>query len=562
MGGRYARVHSQSREARRGPLSLLLGLVLLIALLTATALVSLWVAGAPEHPLHDITHYKYWVKLVAERGIAGGYSGEWPHTYVIYPPAMLYVYKLIGMLQQWWPAEPPALSALMNMDPFGWAAWGRPPWESFLIKVPNIAAHLALAALIYTLLWRWHGLAAAVVGATSYALNPALLLDTVYWAQPDPFYSLFLVAAFAGLAGRLPEIAWAGMALAAMAKPQAWIYLPLLAWLSLPRLGLGGTLRGIIAAALTVVAISWPFVREGRVHEEIGLVRAIANVMPVVSANSHNLWWLLLLHRPSLSGDEAQAIGRSEVVWWLRQPPAPLELKDSVPAVPPLTFRDVALLLIGAALVAVSLRLACGYTPARLFSGAGLLGFSFIMGVTGAHENHLYGVLPLLALAWPTSWPLALIYVVLSFTFWNNLALHDYLLGDRYAALLGGPAGVDARTLTWWNAWLNVVALVLWVWAFFLEPLPRRAARLAPAFRLPRRLLWLGAAGSWLGAGAAIGALVLLLDREVVTQVSRFLLLLAAALGIVALELSIFLWLTRGHAESARRMPLAERTGL
>lgn len=558
--------HSPVRQRRQWPgrvLRATLGLGALGLLLGAAALVSLWVAAAPEHQLHDITHYKYWVQLVAERGIAGGYSGRWPETYVIYPPAMLYVYKLIGLLQQRWPVEPAALGALLALDPFGWAALGRSPWESILIKLPNIAAHLALAALIYALLWRWQGLAAAIAGAAAYALNPALLLDAVYWAQPDPFYALFLVAALAGLAGRLPEVAWGAMAAAAMAKPQAWVYLPLVAWLSLPRLGWAGTLRGLAAAVLVVAAISWPFVQAGRVHEELGVVRAIANVMPVVSANSHNLWWLLLARRPSPTGDEAQAIGRSEVVWWLRQPPAPLELKDSAVALGPLTYRDVALLAIGAAMVAVLLRLSRGYTPAQLYSGAGLLGLAFIMSVTGAHENHLYGVLPLLALAWPASWPLALVYVLLSFTFWNNLTLHDYLLGDRYAALLGGPLGVDALTLSWWNAWLNLGALAIWTWAYLFEPLPQHTARAAPAFGLPGWLLWLGAGGSWGGAAAA-GGYALLAPGGAGEPVARLLTLLACALAIVAVELSIFLVLTRRRAEAGGGRPrhvAAEQAG-
>ncbi len=551
MGGRYP-LAQQQRWSPGGALRVTLGLGFLGFLLGATAFVSLWVAAAPEHQLHDITHYKYWVRLVAERGIAGGYSGRWPETYVIYPPAMLYVYKLIGLLHQRWPAEPPQLSVLLTLDPFGWAALGRPPWESFLIKLPNIAAHLALAALIYALLWRWQGLAAASVGAAAYALNPALLLDAVHWAQPDPFYALFLVAALAGLAGRLPEVAWGAMAVAAMAKPQAWVYLPLLAWLSLPRLGWRGTLRGLAAAAVAVAAISWPFVQAGRVHEELGVVQAIANVMPVVSANSHNLWWLLLAHRPSPTGDEAQAIGRSDVVWWLRQPPAPLELKDSAVALAPLTYRDIALLAIGAAMVAVLLRLSRGYTPAQLYSGVGLLGLAFTMSVTGAHENHLYGVLPLLALAWPRSWPLALVYVLLSFTFWNNLVLHDYLLGDRYAALLGGPLGIDALTLTWWNAWLNLAALAIWAWAYLFEPLPRTATRAAPAFGPPGWLLWLGAGGSWAGAAVA-GGYVLLAPDSAGKPTVRLLTLLAWALAIVALELSIFLALTRRRAVEGGR---------
>lgn len=561
MGGRCLPVQ-RSRWPGQA-LRAVFGLGVLGLLLGAAALVSVWVAAAPEHQLHDITHYKYWVKLVAERGIAGGYSGRWPETYVIYPPAMLYVYKLIGLLHQRWPVEPPELSALFALDPFAWVALGRPPWESFLIKLPNIAAHLALTALIYALLWRWQGLAAGIVGAAAYALNPALLLDAVYWAQPDPFYALFLVAALAGLAGRLPEVAWGAMAAAAMAKPQAWVYLPLVAWLSLPRLGWSGTLRGLAAATLVIAAISWPFVRAGRVHEELGVVRAIASVMPVVSANSHNLWWLILARRPSPTGDDAQTIGRSEVVWWLRQPPAPLELKDSAIALGPLTYRDVALLAIVAAMLLVLLLLSRGYTPAQLYSGAGLLGLAFITSVTGAHENHLYGVLPLLALAWPASWPLALVYVLLSFTFWNNLALHDYVLGDHYAAVLGRWLGADALTLSWWNAWLNLGALAIWSWAYLFESLPQHAARAAPAFRLPGWLLWLGVAGSWAGAVAA-GGYALLAPGSASESAARLVTLVASALAIVAVELSIFLVLTRRRAVAdggGPRRVAAERAG-
>src|SRR5439155_1525588 len=84
---------------------------------------------------------------------------------------------------------------------------------------------------------------------TLYVLNPAALFDVAHWAQPDGAHSLFSVVAI-GLLSLGQEIApWAALGAAALAKPQAWAIVPLLAIATMRTHGLIGMARGIVAAS-------------------------------------------------------------------------------------------------------------------------------------------------------------------------------------------------------------------------------------------------------------------------------------------------------------------------
>src|SRR5207249_64906 len=52
----------------------------------AAAVIGVALALQPAHPLADVTHYKLWARLVATEGVTAIYSGEYPESYVIYPP--------------------------------------------------------------------------------------------------------------------------------------------------------------------------------------------------------------------------------------------------------------------------------------------------------------------------------------------------------------------------------------------------------------------------------------------------------------------------------------------
>ena len=73
-----------------------------------------------------------------------------------------------------------------------------------------------------------------------FALNPALIFDTVVWGQSDSIVALpMIAAAILILTGRY-RLGWSAAAIAILAKPQAIAFTPPLALWTLCNAGAGG----------------------------------------------------------------------------------------------------------------------------------------------------------------------------------------------------------------------------------------------------------------------------------------------------------------------------------
>jgi hypothetical protein len=422
----------------------------------------------------DITHYVYWTRLVTQGGIQSAYSGSWPETYAVYPPVSLYAYQVVGGIYRL--VEDP------TFDP------QRAQRSAFLhegIKAVALAFHLATALALFFLAGRLYGSAAGALAGSVYVLNPAALYDVANWGQPDGAHALFSVLAVGALSLGWLARAWCAMAVAALAKPQAWSILPLLSLATLriaffpgrqgssngaavtdgARLtgGFVACSRAGLAAASVALVVVLPFILTGHLRDLLSLPRVISSVMPVVSADAHNFWWLVM--RP---------LGQE-----------PLFVEDSVRVLGPLSFRVLAgLLVLGSNAFACWLY----WTDrASLAESSGMAVLGWFVFTTQAHENHLFFALPLLALALPGRRRLFAPYAVMSVTLLLNMALHDELVLEA----LGLPQdGLLVGSLRVLNAAFNVSCFAAWsAWAA-LRPAPAGAlVRVQPAAEQPRQLL-------------------------------------------------------------------------
>src|SRR5205807_5035025 len=140
-------------------------------------------------------------------------------------------------------------------------------WLVRAIKLTAVGWHLLCALAIYLLGQRQAGRGLTACAALAYALNPAAILDVVYWGQLDGAHSLFSVLALGWLTGGLLLSSGAAMALAVLAKPQAWLILPLYA-IALVR---QAELRRLVQTALVGAAaggvVLLPFLVTGRLGE-------------------------------------------------------------------------------------------------------------------------------------------------------------------------------------------------------------------------------------------------------------------------------------------------------
>lgn len=388
----------------------------------------------------DIQSYVYWTRLVTLGGIQAAYSGSWPQTYAVYPPVTLYGFQVVGNVYR--AAVDPTFAldrALADM------------WLPRGLKLAAVTWHLLTGLALYLLLRRMAtpGLADAAAGL--YVANPAALYDAAHWAQPDGAHGLFSALAVGWLSLGVPLLGWAAMALAALAKPQAWAILPLLAVATWRQGRLAGLAAGAAVGAATSAAIVMPFVVTGHLAELLGLPVTIATIMPVVTADAHNLWWLV-----------AGARGVD-----------PLTVLDSERLVGPLTYRTAAAMLVLA-------QFALTYwlfwsRRAALAEAAALGALGWFVFTTEAHENHLFFALPLLALAWPARRRLLVPYVVLSGTVLLNMALHDQLLLEALGRSLDDRQVQRLRLV---NALANVLCFLAWSAAAALR---RQAVRCDPS---------------------------------------------------------------------------------
>ncbi|MFN8522572.1 MAG: hypothetical protein U0821_05635 [Chloroflexota bacterium] len=371
------------------PLAILAGIVGLSALLSVALML------APAHAAADVTHYKYWARLVTDQGISGAYSGTYPETAAIYPPVTMYGYWLAGHL---------------------YLHVGDPEFEmdralgsralTILVKLVAVVPHLVGVAAIYLLVAGKFGQRSALLWAAAYGLNPAALFDFAYWGQPDGVHAMFLAAGVWGLGVRRPYLAWASIGLALATKPQAWSLLPLLLGMSYLCLGIRGTLKGWLAAGAAVLVVCLPFLVYGTVPQLFTLPGLIAQTMPVASANAHNVWWLVTRGEPGFVYD-------SELVYG------------------PLTFRQLAGLF-ALAILALAFRqlweLPRRFDPQRLFGIAAFTAFGWFLVTTRAHENHSFFVLPLLALAGVQDRFWGIRYWCVTLTLLLNMLMHDFSL--------------------------------------------------------------------------------------------------------------------------------------
>ena len=396
-------------------------------LLAAALAVRLVLMPLPDPFDADLTTFWLpWMAYGAQHGLAQLYLEGYPP--VNYPP--LYLTLLVGLGKLYGVAVP---------------GFEYTPLQSVLIKLPAVLADVGITVLLYvaargvvqirdasapsvSMTGTHHRTIARpnghnkesrlpLLAAGLWALNPAVIYVSAFWAQVDSIHTLWMLAAL--LAALARRWGWSGvlMALALLTKLHAVVLLPLLFVLALRHswralawgaLGLSGTL------ALGLL----PFALNGMLDRVLLVYFGAVGFYPKLSVNAFNGWFIV----QTLS------------VQWLGR-----EILDTARVIGPITLRWVGLALLGG-YTAVLLgllwpRLEPGrrapdgpisairpWLPAQarllVFFAAGLLVFGFFSLATEMHER--YGLPALAFLALPAAfwrrvlWPYLLLTVVFS----------------------------------------------------------------------------------------------------------------------------------------------------
>jgi len=386
-------------------------------LLLAAALVArLLLMPLPDPFDADLTTFWLpWMAYGAEHGLAQLYRQGEP--LVNYPP--LYLTLLVGLGKLYGLLVP---------------SFEYTPLQSVLIKLPAVLADLGITVLLYAAAWQVVQLRAASTPSTSmapeppvtlrpgegsrffpllaaglWALNPAILYVSAYWAQVDSIHTLWMLAAL--LAALARRWGWSGlfMGLALLTKLHAIVLLPLflaLAWrhsrraVAMGALGMAGTLAlGLLPLALSDAS-----------SHALAAYGGSVGFYPRLSVNAFNGWFLV----------------QTFAARWLQR-----DLLDTATILGPITLRWVGLILLAGYTALLIWRLWPALEPSprgraemdaatRLlaFLAAGLLIFGFFSLATEMHER--YGLPALAFLALPAAaqrrvrWPYLLLTAVFS----------------------------------------------------------------------------------------------------------------------------------------------------
>ncbi|MCS6801399.1 MAG: hypothetical protein RMM58_02900 [Chloroflexota bacterium] len=405
------------RSARQAAAIFAGGLLLALAL-------RLVLAGAGGNAW-DLDVYKSWARIIAERGVVHAYDGP---VIVDYPPVFLY-----------W------LEAAVRL----YRAWFSPEFDTgrtaftYLIRLPGIVLDLALAALIWWFVRRRGGEGWGLAAAFAYAFNPAVLFNLAYWGMPDSPHAIIIVGSLLLALSRRPFLAWALISVGVFTKPQADIFAPLVALITLREQGLRGCLRGAAGIVVGVLLATGPFLLAGTADGIINQMLAMADYDPFISNNAHNFWWL--------------------VGWgygW--------QIRDTEPFLGPLSYRLTAIGLLALFFLYALWRAWRTHDETRTLEIAAYLGLALFMVMTVVHETHAYTVLPLLSLIWWRERALRWLYFTLSALFLINLVLHDSGIYDqlqdlglhyRHLSLTLVNAVAYSALFVWWTLRVGGVRL-------------------------------------------------------------------------------------------------------
>lgn len=227
------------------------------------------------HPI-DMLDFGLW----ADRAYSGGLGGFFDAgMFADYPPGYIYALYAIGALRE-------AFGLTASDSPASW----------LLIKLPAIAADLAISCLIVReSAKRWNRQAALTL-AVFMACNPMLIVDSSSWGQADSVLALFSLLFILALTRGRTTTAALWLMIACLVKPQAILLAPLLVFVLWKREAARQWMKAISVAMATLVVAVMPF---AALREPAGLwehYRAMFASYPYASLNAANIYGLLGLN--------------------------------------------------------------------------------------------------------------------------------------------------------------------------------------------------------------------------------------------------------------------------
>jgi hypothetical protein len=350
----------------------------------------------------DLTIWKVWSYNAARHRVGEmyGVGGVPPErreleyagatAMVDYPPLALYELGIAGNAYWAWSGRHFPNTTALNA----------------FVKLPSVASEIGLMLLLFAVVRKHLGIAAARLTAAAYWLNPAALFDASILGYLDPQYVLPAVAALVAATQGWPALAGMLIAAAVLTKAQGLFIAPavvLAIWTTGTRQGRLARVLSAVAGALSAgVTIVAPVAAAGGWPNMVQALGRLAH-HDMLSANAANLWWVIdYLLRARYSMHDMG-------VWAALTAPVKILGIQRVIDIGYPNPRTIGIVLtIGAA--AWVLWVARGARDLWLLAGvAACTVHAYATLSAQVHENHLFAAVPLLVMASagrPAFWPI------------------------------------------------------------------------------------------------------------------------------------------------------------
>ncbi len=154
----------------------------------------------------DIGCFRAWGNRMAENGPAAFYPPEDPFSSCDYPPGYMWILWVLGLFGK-----------LLGTDT-----------TQFMVKLPSVAADVALCALLYSWAIRKRNSApSALALSLLYAFNPLVIVSGAAWGQADAVMTLLLILTVYFAVDKKWKAALPLYMAAVLCKPQALMFGPL-----------------------------------------------------------------------------------------------------------------------------------------------------------------------------------------------------------------------------------------------------------------------------------------------------------------------------------------------
>lgn len=364
--------------------------IILVVSALCLALISRFSLALLPDRMGDITVYRSWAERVDKYGINSSYFQNFDPP-IDYPPLIPDILGIIHKIYQ-------------KYDFSYFEKWCDP--LNFLIRMPATISDIIISLILFLVVKKRSNFKVAYFVMLAYGANPAIILNTAYWGQTDALHSLFLVLSIICLVYNKPELSWGFITLGVFTKPLTWPFIPLILFLTVRDYKLTRLPICFFIALSVALIILFPFIYHHNLTHIIARIITDLDVMPSISLNAHNIWWICSFGPPWVSA--------------------------SIQPIPGLSFRLIGIILFSVFNLFTFLKFYKMRNKDTNYLVSFSIAFAFFMVVTHMHENHMFAIFPLLAMIYFRDRRLTWVYGLLSITFLLNIILHDPFIMIEY----------------------------------------------------------------------------------------------------------------------------------